>query len=471
MSWTKLDDDAVMPDQPLSAFVGKRLTDNQNSYTEDLTRLSTFSYQTTESGDAKVKWASILGRRGTVVTVDVGVASGTYAFKVFCRTTNPALGGTLHIRDVDAGVTVSQHVAGTATPTVVSIPYVTNQVSGLRAFHVSWESDIGEDAVGSVLVNGAVDNQVFCEADTGPVFPFTTAPGSFHEMYHMLVLGTGAATPSPQGDALHRYQVCTFRHNVNPLIPPEGVLTVWPSIEVNPPIFQTSTGGGPKPTISSYLYELGRIELYSISVETYGRENNYPPPYVYQQTTPINRLNNKIDTFMPLLQPDACTSISRGGLLGQVIRAGSAASFAFFVQTNKSVQTLNVSFRAVAIDATQNAPDLTFGVVDYQGNTVGTDVVKTNVPVPRITGQTTMEPREGAAVFMNGVLAGDGNWGMRDAMDLDQALMGLPVRFVWGPNVQNDINQGTVGSTDAVYIGRLHTTADIYVYGFNCRVL
>jgi len=470
MSWTKLDDDAVMPDQPLSAFVGKRLTDNQNSYTDELTRLSTFSYQTTAAGAAKVKWASIFGRRGTVVTVNVGVASGTYAFKVFCRTTNPALGGTIHIRDIDAGVTVSQHVAGTATPTSVSIPYVTNQVSGLRAFHVSWESDIGEETVGSVLVNGAVDNQVFCEADSG-AFPFSYAPGSFHEMYHMLVLGTGAAQPSPLGDALHKYQVCTFKHNVGASIPPEGVLTVWPSIEVNPPIFPTTTGGGPKPTITSYLYELGRIELYSISVETYSNPNNNPPPYVYQQTTPITRLNNKIDAFMPLLQPDACTSLSRGGLLGQVIRAGSVATFAFFIQTNKSVQTLNVSFRAVAIDQTQDAPDLTFSVLDYQGNTIGTDVVKTSVPVPRVTGQTTMEPREGAAVFMNGVLAGDGNWGMRDAMDLDQALMGLPVRFTWGPNASTDINQGSTGTSDAVYIGRLATTSDIYVYGFNCRVL
>ena len=32
MAWTKLDDDTVVTDQPLSAFVGKRLTDNTNAY-------------------------------------------------------------------------------------------------------------------------------------------------------------------------------------------------------------------------------------------------------------------------------------------------------------------------------------------------------------------------------------------------------------------------------------------------------
>lgn len=472
MTWKKLDDDAVGFDWPLSAFVGKRLTDNVNTYGQELTRLGVYAFQTTAAGDAKVKWASIFGRRGTVITFNVGKNVTTYEFRLFYRTTNPSLGGTFHVRDLDSGFTVSQHVPGTGTPTQAIIPYVANQVTGLRGFHVSWESDISEDAVGSVLVNGAVDNQIFCEPDTGPAFPFTYAAGSFNEMYHMVVLGNGASRPSPQGDALRQYQVCSFKHNTGAAdVPPEGVLTVWPNIEVNPPIFATTTGGGPKPTITSYLYELGRIELYSISIEAFASPTALTAPTAYQQPTILNRVNNAIDGQMTLLQPDAGTNISISGLLGRVLRKNETLTFPFFIQTNKSTQSLHVSFRAVAINQTEAAPDITFGVLDCNLNTVGTDIVKTSVPVPRVTGQTTVEPREGTAVFMNGVLAGDGNWGMRDAMDADQTFVGLPVRFEWGPNAVNDINQAVDGSTNAVYLGKLESTSDIYIYGFNCMVV
>ena len=472
MTWKKLDDDAVAADQPLSSFVGKRLTWNVNTYADELTRLGVYAFQTTAAGAAKVKWASIFGRRGTVITFNVGKNVTTYEFRLFYRTTNPSLGGTFHVRDLDSGFTVSQHVPGTGTPTQAIIPYVANQVTGLRGFHVSWESDISEDAVGSVLVNGAVDNQIFCEPDTGPAFPFTYAAGSFNEMYHMLVLGNGASRPSPQGDALRQYQVCSFKHNTGAAnVPPEGVLTVWPNIEVNPPIFATTTGGGPKPTITSYLYELGRVELYSISIEAFAVPSVLDPPTSYQQTTIFNRVNNAIDGQMTLLQPDAGTNISVNGLLGRVLRKNETLTFPFFIQTDKSTQSLHVTFRAVAINQTEATPDITFGVVDSNFNTVGTDIVKTSVPVPRVTGQTTVEPREGTAVFMNGVLAGDGNWGMRDGMDADQAFVGLPVRFEWGPNAVNDINQAVDGSTNAVYLGTLLSTSDIYIYGFNCMVV
>jgi hypothetical protein len=183
------------------------------------------------------------------------------------------------------------------------------------------------------------------------------------------------------------------------------------------------------------------------------------------------QINNYINSAMRNLQPDAATNISSGGYLGCVLPAGEELTFAFFVQTNKSVQQLDVSFRAVAYNQAQDVPDITFGVRDYQGNTVGTDILRESVPVPRITPQTTMEPQDGAAVFMNGVLAGDQLWGMRDAMDLDNALMGMPIRFTWGPNLENEIAQGSNGTTDAVYYGVITATSDLYIYGFNCRVL
>jgi hypothetical protein len=240
---------------------------------------------------------------------------------------------------------------------------------------------------------------------------------------------------------------------------------------MQPAILPTSetAGGGAK--IEAAIYELGRLELFSITVEVVrALDQGLPAPYAYQQTTIINGINNQINATMMELQPDAGSLLTTGGYLGCVLLAGEEATFAFFVQTDKSVQTLDVSFRAVAYNPSQDVPDITFSVRDYQGNPVNTDILRESVPVPRLTGQTTVEPQDGAAVFMNGVLAGDEKWGMRDAMDLDNALAGFPIRFTWGPNVANEIAQGSNGTTDAVYYGTITATADLYIFGFNCQV-
>ena len=72
---------------------------------------------------------------------------------------------------------------------------------------------------------------------------------------------------------------------------------------------------------------------------------------------------------------------------------------------------------------------------------------------------------------MNGVLAGDENWGMRDAMLVREVSKSTPVRFTWGPNLAGEILKGTNGSDDSVYFGRITATSDLYIFGFNCRVL
>lgn len=469
MAWTKLDDTTVVTDQPLSAFVGGRLTRNVGSYVTELSRLTTFAYPTTSTGASKVKWASYNGRRGTVVTVDCGINASQFLVKVFYKTTNAALGGTIYVRDVDSGNTVQAAVPGSASPTSLEIPFFNDGARGLRGFHISFESDVGESVLGTVEVTGGVNNQVFCEPYGSPAqYPFTLATG-YYEMYHLIELDAGSGNPAPAAGALLQYQVCAFKHNTNPDRPPHGVLVVWPEVETNPPILPTGTTGAPKNNAN--LYELGRLELFSITVENSWRSDYIVrPPAAYQQPTPINQLLNYQDAALIELQPNACTNLTTGGYFGCVLPAGEEATFAFFVQTNKSVQQLLVSFRAVAYNLTQLAPDITFGVRDYQGNTVDNDITHPSMPVPRVIGQTTIEPQDGAAVFMNGVLAGDQLWGMRDAMDLNSYNMSYPVRFTWGPNVETEIAQGSNGSTDAVYYGTITATADLYIFGFNCKV-
>lgn len=473
MQWVKLDDTTVVVDQPLSAFVGKSLADNVNTYDKQLTRLATFAYPTTSTGGAKVKWASYNDRRGTIIVVDVGNNAITFVVKVFYKTTNAALGGKIYVQDIDTGWQVYSDVPGSASPTSIDIAVGSSGLSGRRAFLISFQSDIGESA-GQVQLAGAVGNQVFCEPTSPVQFPFTLAPDSYTEMYHVLYIGAAGAGPAPLINALPAYQVCAFKHNLIADQPPDGVLVVWPEIEINPPILTTSTtggGGGPGLGFAGTLYELGRLELFSVSVETsWPALGSVRSPYVYQQPTSLNRINNQIDSAMANLQPNAATHITSDSFLGCVLPAGEEATFAFFVQTNKSVQQLLTTFRAVAYTATDVAPDITFGVRDYLGNTVGTDITHENMPVPRITGQTTVNPQDGTAMFMNGVLAGD-VWGMRDAMPIQDAAKGLAVRFAWGPNVATEIAQGSDGTTDAVYYGTITATANLYIYGFNCKVL
>ena len=470
MAWTKLDDDTVVTDQPLSAFVGKRLTDNTNAYAAQLSRSATFTYPTDSAGVPMVKWASTTLYRGTVLTVDVGINALFYNFRILCRTTNAAIGGTLIVQGIDDGTYVTKYFAGSATAVAVEIPFTyATPASGLRGFFVGWRSDETESSSGEFVINGAVGNQVFC-TQTMPVaqFPFTLAVG-YHEMYHVLRINPATALPAPDGDARLTYQICAFRLNAAINQPPQGVLVTYGDIETSPPILSTDTTNANQNR--SNLYELGRLELYSITVEMVANQAGELAPYPYQQPTPINSIANRINAGMTSLQPNAANNISSGGFLGCVLPAGEEATFAFFVQTLDSVQQLLVSFRAVAYTLNQPSPDITFGVRDYQGNAVGTDITHLSMPVPRLGPRTRTDIRvPGEAGFINGVLAGDELWGLRDSMASRDAQSGLPVRFTWGPNSAGDIAQGSYGTTDAVYYGTITATADLYIYGFHCRV-
>lgn len=472
MGWFKLDDDLTQPDEPLSAFLGYGLTRNVNAYPSALRRLGTFAYPTTSAGAAKVKWASYREPRGTVLTVDVGINATDFVFKVFYKTTNAALGGQLYVRHLDSGAQVQVAIAGSASVTSVAVPFTTTQpLSGLQGFMVGWQSDVSASTVGDVELAGAVGNQVFCEP-AGAAYPFTLATG-YYEMYHLLKLDTNNLRPAPAARALRNYQVCAFRHNINTQRPPEGVLLIWPEIEIQPAVLPTEStvGGGSKPT--GGIYELGRIELFSITVEVArALDQGLQKPYAYQQTTIINELNNQINASMMELQPDAGSLLTSGGYLGCVLPAGEEATFAFFVQTLDSVQQLHVSFQCVTYNGEQTSfPDITFGVRDFTGSTIGTDITYTEVSVPRFGAQRTRGHEPSNTVYMNGVLAGDQNWGMRDAILSREVTKSTPVRFTWGPNQKGEIAQGSFGSTDAVYYGTITATTDLYIFGFNCRVL
>jgi hypothetical protein len=471
MTWSKLDDTLTQPDEPLSAFLGYGLTRNTNAYPSALSRLTTFPYPITSAGVPKVKWAAYGQSRGTFVTVDVGINATNFIFKLLYKTTNGALGGQLYVRHADSGAQVQVAISGQATATSREIPFTTSRpLTGLQGFYVGWISDVSEERVGRVQINGAVANQVFCDPSPMTPFPFTLATG-YYEMYHLLKIAAASATPAPADNPLLDYQVCAFRHNINAARPPHGVLLVWPEIETSPAILTTATTNNPQ--YDSDIYELGRLELYSIAVEVLDpNDSTVLPPYAYQQVTPVNELNNFINSTMMQLQPNAATLQSTGGFLGCVLPRNEEATFAFFVQTFKSVQQLLVSFQCLTFKTNQSSSVyITFGVRDYQGNTIGTDIVKPNYSVPRLAAQTRRVQSDDTMIAMNGVLAGDEKWGMRDAMGYLDGRKGVPVNFVWGPNTSGDIAQGSNGTTDAVYYGTITATSDLYIYGFNCRVL
>jgi hypothetical protein len=375
------------------------------------------------------------------------------------------------VRHLDSGAQVQVDIAGTGSPTSVEIPFTTTQpLSGLQGFMVGWQSDISAESVGDVEIAGAVGNQVFC-APAGAAYPFSLATG-YYEMYHLLKIDPAVTRPAPSARALLNYQVCAFRHNVNAARPPHGVLLIWPEIEMQPAILPTSEAAGGGTKLLGAIYELGRIELFSITVEVArALDQGLQKPYAYQQTTIINGINNQINATMMELQPNAGSLLTTGGYLGCVLPAGQQATFAFFIQADRSVQQLLVSFQCVTFNADQNtSPDITFGVRDDLRTEVGNDITYTEVSVPRFSASVSQAHDEDGTIYMNGVLAGDENWGMRDAMLTREVTKSTPVRFTWGPNVAGDIERGSNGSTDTVYYGTIYATSDLYIFGFNCRV-
>jgi hypothetical protein len=248
------------------------------------------------------------------------------------------------------------------------------------------------------------------------------------------------------------------------------VLLVWPEIETSPAILTTATTNTPQ--YDSELYELGRIQLFSITVQVLDAiDSTVLPPYAYQQPTPINELNNHINSTMKQLQPNAATNINSGGFLGCVLPAGEELTFAFFFQPKNSVQQLLTSFQCLTFKASQSSSVyITFGVRDALGNTIGTDLEKPNYSVPRLAAQTRRVQSSDTMIAMNGVLAGDEKWGMRDAMGYLDGRKGVPVNFIWGPNEAGDFAWGQDASVDTVYYATITATSDLYIYGFNCKV-
>lgn len=471
MAWRKIDDTTTVADQPLASYLGMRLTQNVNSYPGTLRRSATFAWPCDETtGDPLVKWASYYGDRGTVITVDVGVNATAFTFLVNYQTTNALIGGKVRVRHIDSGAIAEVTAFGSATPTYIEVPYTTAQpLSGPQGFFISFVSELGASSVGSVEPVGAAGNQVFCEPAVGAPFPFTLALGSYTEMYHLLKIDPTILRPAPRGNALLNYQIVAFKHNVNVDRPPHGVCVVWPMLEIDPPILPTSTvTGGTK--FAADVWELGRLELFSVTV-TVDAAVDYGllPPTSYAQATPFTAVASTENTAMMALQPNAGSLMSSGGFLGKVLLAGETATFGFYFQTSDTEAAINVSFQCVSYNADQDTnPDITCEIRDYTGGTVAS-LVRQDVNVPRINGQPTRTSDPDSMVAMNGVLAGDGLWGMRDCMPMSDVMKGAPVRFTIGPITYN--KYAVPPSTDAMYYGVISATSDLYIYGFNARVV
>lgn len=471
MAWRKIDDTTTVADQPLASYLGTRLTQNVNSYPGTLRRSATFAWPCDETtGDPLVKWASYYGDRGTVITVDVGVNATAFTFLVNYQTTNALIGGKVRVRHIDSGAIAEVTAFGSATPTYIEVPYTTAQpLSGPQGFFISFVSELGVSSVGSVEPVGAAGNQVFCEPAVGAPFPFTQPVGSYTEMYHLLKIDPTILRPAPRGNALLNYQIVAFKHNFNADRPPHGVCVVWPMLEIDPPILPTSTvTGGTK--FAADVWELGRLELFSVTVivET-AVDYGLLAPTSYAQATPFTAVASTENTAMMALQPNAGSLMSSGGFLGKVLLAGDTATFGFYFQTDQTEAAINVSFQCVSYNADQSTtPKITCEIRDYQGNTVAL-LQRLDVNVPRINGQPTRTSDPDSMVAMNGVLAGDGLWGMRDCMPMSDVMKGAPVRFTIGPITYN--NYAVPPSTDAMYYGVIYATSDLYIYGFNARVV
>jgi hypothetical protein len=268
---------------------------------------------------------------------------------------------------------------------------------------------------------------------------------------------------APFGNARLDYQVCLFSHRSGNN--PHGVFTIWPELEQTPAFLPTFYDG--QMQFTGTLIGLGVVNLYGISMAVVEIDDGVlVPPTAFSQTTPPARLANNIGNTLTRCRPALCSNVSSYGMLGCVLPADEPISFAFAVQ-NKGDYGLAISFKCFGYNGGASpAPDFTLTVFEaFTDTPVIGPVTLSKLSIPRMQPQTT-ETESGAAAFaVNGILAGEGKWGLRDSMTITQTGRGTTVRFL-----TDATTLGGIAGEGVAYYATITATTDVYIYGFSARL-
>jgi len=459
--WQKIDDSTTVADQPYSAFLTKRLTTNVNAYSTDLSRNTAAAWPF----ETPVRWASYRQPTGTIVTIDCGLNALELQFRLSCFTDTATGGGTIYIKHVESGARTSRFLdATTDDENTFDIEFVfTSPVRGPQAFFVGWISD-DDETLGTVAIKGGVANQVYIAS--GGTWTFPVGTGLSAEMHARLHFDNtpNVGEVAPIGDARLDYQVCLFSHRTGT---PAGVLTIWPELEQTPAFLPTFYDGGMQ--MSGELIGLGVLNLRAIAATvTRQTAGTLAAPTAFSQTTPPTALANNIGAALTTCRPMLANHVSTPGMLGLVLPAGETLSFAFAVQ-NQGDYGLFVVFKTFGYNISQTANcEFTLTVFEALTDTVILGpITLENLAVPRLQPQTTQSATAAAAFAVNGIVASEGQWGLRDSMPMTQTTAGTTVRFLTDAVNLDSIEEGGGGA----YYATITATTDVYIYSFSARLI
>jgi hypothetical protein len=459
--WQKIDDSTTVADQPYSAFLAKRLTTNVNAYSTDLSRNTAAAWPF----ETPVRWASYGQPTGTIVMVDCGLNALELQFRLSCFTDTATGGGTIYIKHIESGARTSRFFAATTyDKTVFDIEFVfTSPVRGLQSFFVGWISD-DDETLGTVAIKGGVANQVYI--GNGGSWTFPVGAGQSAEMHARLHFNNtpNVGELAPIGDARLDYQVCLFSHRSGNN--PHGVFTIWPELEQTPAFLPTFYSSGMQ--MIGTLIGLGVLNLRAVAATvTRQTAGTLAAPTAFSQTTPPTALANNIGAALTTCRPMLANHVSTPGMLGLVLPAEETLSFAFAVQ-NEGEYGLFVVFKTFGYNISQTA-NCVFTLTVFEAFTdtkVLGPIDLENLAVPRLQPQTTQSATAAAAFAVNGIVASEGKWGLRDSMPMSQPTVGTTVRFL-----TDAITLGDIAGQGAAYYATITATTDVYIYSFSARLI
>lgn len=415
MAWRKIDDDRCAGDESLSAFLCNGLAQNAMCYASELSRSFSIAWPI----DTAPKWASYEQPIGFVMMLDVGQGATEITFDLTFAV-NPNIGGSLQISHQASESTVQSAVTAGATDITITLALQSPQ-DGPQAFIVGWISDVYLDTAETVNVHSAVDGQIAVSKDS---FDPHASPGVF---YGIIDVPSTVLVPATPNVGRTRYQVCrVIEEAVHPH--PDGYLQVWPAIEEDPPWFSTLFDNGK--FVTGYLYELGWLQLYSITATvTSAVALQSPRIYAHDFATSLQTINRLTGAaYVNERRQIAAHSAQMGGALHGMLERNAPIVRYFSIQNDREMG-LTVNFRAYPLNPVATGYTFTASIEQ-----IGVGVVSSasfpNAALPALRPQMRVTSTAFEVICANGATIGATEWGMSDALAISDMLKTVPITMV-----------------------------------------
>jgi hypothetical protein len=414
MAWRKIDSQRTQGDESLSAFLCNGLATNATCYASELSR----SFSVAWPGDTAPKWASYEIPIGFVMMLDVGQGATEVTFDLTFAV-NTKVGGSLMVAHQASQSMVQSTVAAGATDITITLTLLSPQ-DGPQAFFVGWISEQYLDEAESVRIHSAVDSQIEISKDSfDPV-------GNGGVFFGVIDVPSTALFPGTPNGARTRYQVCRVTEETS-RPHPDGYLHVWPAIEENPPWFPTVFENAKY--VTGYLYELGWIQLYSITATvSQAVALSMPRINAHDFATSLQTINRLTGAaYVNLRRQIAAAPAQMGGGLHAILSRTAPVVRYFSVQNTRETG-LTVNFRAYPLNPGAAGYTFTVEVTGPTGLVSSAAYDRPTLPSLRPQQRATSTSFE--AICAIGASIGAAEWGMSDALAISDMLKTIPITLV-----------------------------------------